>query len=545
MGWIPRAAGPAVLAPLAGAVLGLGALSGAIAAPPAEREPAVVTPAHATTAPAALLRATAVPTRRTTQRVRPAITDPDPYDRVSGRMSFRAAWPVVRGVSRVELLLDGRVVDRMSPGSGVFAGATGWIDLRREDAGRTRFAVRVVYRDGDTAAVRRTVIVARPVAPTPAADTEGPAVEITAPAAGATVSGTVTVSASATDRGGVDAVEFLVDGEPVDEDASAPYAIRLDTTEYEDGPVTITARATDGAGNDASAARRVSVSNPLPDEPDIDPAPAPSLPPPPPPSIPTPTPPTPVPPTPTPPTPTPPTPTPPTPVPPTPPSAPAEIPGRITHRGDFETGNLTQWKGTHWVAPDRIQVVGSPVAQGSRAGRFEVRQGDQWQGSSGNRAELMMNTDEKEGQERWYSWRTMFSADYPSVSSGFQIFTQWHATVGGSQPMLIFYAGGNSIGFKTVESPSPSQPGSSVGRWSAPMNRGTWHTFRLRVKWSTDRATGFVELWHNGAKVVDHAPVAAIIPGYGVYMKQGLYRHASIAPTGVVYHDGLQVSIVE
>ncbi|MHA1228420.1 MAG: Ig-like domain-containing protein [Candidatus Hodarchaeales archaeon] len=45
------------------------------------------------------------------------------------------------------------------------------------------------------------------------ADTTAPTVSITSPADGATVSGTVTVEASASDNVGVDRVEFFVDGE--------------------------------------------------------------------------------------------------------------------------------------------------------------------------------------------------------------------------------------------------------------------------------------------------------------------------------------------
>ena len=36
-----------------------------------------------------------------------------------------------------------------------------------------------------------------------------------------------------------------------------------------------------------------------------------------------------------------------------------------------------------------------------------------------------------------------------------------------------------------------------------------------------------------------------MIPGQGVYLKQGLYRTSAITQVGVVYHDGLVVTEVK
>ena len=61
-------------------------------------------------------------------------------------------------------------------------------------------------------------------------DTTAPTVSITAPANGATVSGTVTVSATASDNVGVVGVQFLLDGANLGaEDTSSPYSISWNT----------------------------------------------------------------------------------------------------------------------------------------------------------------------------------------------------------------------------------------------------------------------------------------------------------------------------
>ncbi len=95
------------------------------------------------------------------------------------------------------------------------------------------------------------------------ADTTLPTVGLTAPAAGATVSGTVTVSATASDNVGVVGVQFLLDGAPLlAEDTTTPYSISWTTTSTTNGAHTLSARARDAAGNLGLAADvGVTVSN--------------------------------------------------------------------------------------------------------------------------------------------------------------------------------------------------------------------------------------------------------------------------------------------
>ena len=98
------------------------------------------------------------------------------------------------------------------------------------------------------------------------ADTTAPVVSLSGPAAGASVGGTVTLSASASDDRGVDHVDFLVDGVVVGSDASAPYSVGWASGATPDGPVQLSARAVDGSGNSAlSAAVSVSVDNTPPE----------------------------------------------------------------------------------------------------------------------------------------------------------------------------------------------------------------------------------------------------------------------------------------
>ena len=103
----------------------------------------------------------------------------------------------------------------------------------------------------------------------PPPDTTPPTVSITAPSNGATVKGTVTVTASASDNVGVVGVQFLLDNGvngSVDV-TTAPYSVPWNTATASDGPHTITAVARDAAGNTKSATVTVTVANAAPPAP--------------------------------------------------------------------------------------------------------------------------------------------------------------------------------------------------------------------------------------------------------------------------------------
>jgi len=94
------------------------------------------------------------------------------------------------------------------------------------------------------------------------ADTTLPTASITSPAAGATVSGTVSIQANATDNVGVTRVDFLVDGSLLASDTTAPYSASWNTTGVANGSHSLTTRAFDAAGNQrTSAAVSVTVNN--------------------------------------------------------------------------------------------------------------------------------------------------------------------------------------------------------------------------------------------------------------------------------------------
>jgi len=94
-------------------------------------------------------------------------------------------------------------------------------------------------------------------------DTTPPTVSVTSPASGATVSGTITVSATASDNVGVVGVQFQVDSINTGAEVTvAPCTLALDTTKLSNGSHSLAAVARDAAGNHTtSSAVLITVSN--------------------------------------------------------------------------------------------------------------------------------------------------------------------------------------------------------------------------------------------------------------------------------------------
>ncbi|MCY1078378.1 polysaccharide lyase [Archangium lansingense] len=209
-------------------------------------------------------------------------------------------------------------------------------------------------------------------------------------------------------------------------------------------------------------------------------------------------------------------------------------------RGDFETGDWSQYSKAQSMAADRLQVVESPVREGRYSLRAEVRQGDDPINASGNRNEFVRFDGASEGTEFYYGWSTLWPSDYP-MTPNWQVFMQWHHPGAGGAPPVRFVLGCSAA---DCGKPMPDTlflivNGKTV--WTkAPVTAGDWHDFILHIKWSADASTGFVELWYDGELVLPKRYTRTMFSSSDVnYLKMGLYRDEAIQPTAVLYHDGL------
>jgi hypothetical protein len=177
---------------------------------------------------------------------------------VTGTVSVSATASDNVGVVGVQFLLDGAALgaeDTSAPYS------VSW-----NSASATNGAHTITARARDAAGNQTTSAVVDVTVSNAAPDTTPPAVSVSAPADGATVTGTVSVSATASDNVGVVGVQFLLDGAALGaEDTSAPYSVSWNSASATNGAHTITARARDAAGNQTtSAVVNVTVSDTAP-----------------------------------------------------------------------------------------------------------------------------------------------------------------------------------------------------------------------------------------------------------------------------------------
>jgi len=181
-----------------------------------------------------------------------SITAPASAAMVAGTITVSATATGAAGVAGVQFKLDGANL-----GTEVTTAPYG-VSWNTTTAPNGAHTLTAVARDAGG-----NIGTAPPVGVTVRNDTTPPTVLITAPAAGATVAGTITVSATATDNVGVAGVQFKLDGANLGtEVTTAPYGVSWNTTTTANGAHTLTAVARDVAGNTStSSAVTVNVKN--------------------------------------------------------------------------------------------------------------------------------------------------------------------------------------------------------------------------------------------------------------------------------------------
>ncbi len=120
--------------------------------------------------------------------------------------------------------------------------------------GRHTLKIEALDRAGNSTIRTHVVTVKNP-------DTTPPSVSITAPANGATVAGTTTITATATDNLGVQKVRFYVDSTYLGYDSTAPFSMPWNSAAFPNGSHTVRAQAVDWLENVSEHTITVNVSN--------------------------------------------------------------------------------------------------------------------------------------------------------------------------------------------------------------------------------------------------------------------------------------------
>ena len=179
-----------------------------------------------------------------------SITSPTSGKYVKGVITVSASASDNIGVSKVEFYVDNvlKSVDTASPYS---------FSLDTKTLTNTGHTLKAVAYDAanNLASYQVTINV----------DNVLPTVSITSPANGATVSGVITIAATATDSSGINYVYFYIDGVYKTFVSTSPYSYTYDTNRLSNGIHTIMAKAFDKASNSASYQITITTNNANPD----------------------------------------------------------------------------------------------------------------------------------------------------------------------------------------------------------------------------------------------------------------------------------------
>lgn len=175
------------------------------------------------------------------------VTSPTSGATLAGTVAFTANASDNIAVTKVEFYVDGQLkgTDTASP----YSISLDTKALTNASHSFTAKAFDAANNQVTSAAVSATVN--NPVVPPP--DTTKPLVDVTSPATGSTISGSIDFSATATDNVAVGKVELYVDGALVATVQSSPYTTVLDTTTLTDGSHSLSAKAFDTSNNTATS----------------------------------------------------------------------------------------------------------------------------------------------------------------------------------------------------------------------------------------------------------------------------------------------------
>ncbi len=216
-------------------------------------------------------------------------------------------------------------------------------------------------------------------------------------------------------------------------------------------------------------------------------------------------------------------------------AAPSHRPGNVPHgprwRGDFETGDLSQW--SYLLNPRGLSVVASPVAEGRHAARVEITAADLWPNGL-NRVELQEKPPRATFAERarsCFGWRFFLPAALSEARHQIGYFESYPSY----RQIMSVEVRGQAIAFVT------RLPADHV-LWSAPgaATPDVWHQLAICARWSADAATGSVDVWFDRRPVVLHGAARTLWNGDANQIQIGILRDVPAAPEIMFLDDAFE-----
>jgi hypothetical protein len=206
----------------------------------------------------------------------------------------------------------------------------------------------------------------------------------------------------------------------------------------------------------------------------------------------------------------------------------------VLWRGDFETGNLDQWKVASKLAG--VKIVQAPV----RAGKYALRIDGTNAANKNGRDRIELHHQPKppgtaEGTERYFGWSIFLPQKFmntPHSVGYFETRNSW-------RQLMAFEAKGEDVQFST------RVPYKLHWVGKGKLTPGRWHDFAVHVLWSRDPAKGFVEVWFDGTQVVPRTKTATLLDENVAFFQIGLFRETSAVPETILIDHVIEATTLE
>jgi hypothetical protein len=198
-------------------------------------------------------------------------------------------------------------------------------------------------------------------------------------------------------------------------------------------------------------------------------------------------------------------------------------PAQVIWRGDFETGNLDQWKGA--PKSDAVKVVTDIVREGKYALRIDGTNAAK-RGAL-DRIEFQHQPEPPgtaEGTERYFGWSVYLPKKFTDAVHHVGYFETRNSWT----QLLSFEAQGENLKFTT------RVPYKLHWTGNGKLTAGRWHDFAIHVVWSRDPAKGLIEAWFDGEQVVPPAKTATLKDENPAFFQLGLIRPTSDVPETIL-----------
>jgi len=208
----------------------------------------------------------------------------------------------------------------------------------------------------------------------------------------------------------------------------------------------------------------------------------------------------------------------------------------VLWQSDFETQDLSDWDSyvlhsNHWY------FTTTPLARsGQYSARCELHTEDTYNSFQRTEIEYSAPLSGFEGSDLYYAFSAQLSSASPFLPMDHEI-AFWESTGGSVYHQMFGVHVDNSATPARVSLSTDPEDGSWVEQWHGSMTADVWHDFVLHVKWSLDPSVGFVELWYDGAHVVQKQTMRTMVSENGpTSMTGGLVS---------AFHTGILLSPIQ